>query len=59
MAALEASVSAAKSAREAGAERPVSVAEAREKKAARTKAAPKKAAASEEKAKPARKRKTA
>jgi DNA end-binding protein Ku len=61
MAALEASVSAAKAARESGAEKPVSVAEAREKKAARSKAAPKKAAASEgeEKAKPARKRKSA
>jgi DNA end-binding protein Ku len=60
MAALEASVSAAKAARESGAEKPVSVAEAREKKAAGTKAAPKKAAASEEKAKPAaRKRKSA
>ncbi len=63
MAALEASVNAAKSAREAGAEKPVSVAEAREKKAAgKTTAAKAKAkpAADDEdegKAKPARKRK--
>ena len=63
MAALEASVSAAKAARESGAEKPVSVAEAREKKAARKPAASKaraKASDDEEKAKPAaRKRKTA
>ena len=69
MAALEASVSAAKAARESGAEKPVSVAEAREKKAAGSKETPRKAAASkarakasdeEETAKPAaRKRKTA
>jgi DNA end-binding protein Ku len=65
MAALEASVSQAKAAREAGAEKPVSVAEAREKKtaAARKPAASKaraKASDEEEKAKPAaRKRKTA
>src|SRR6476659_10240614 len=69
MAALEASVSAAKAARESGAEKPVSVAEAREKKAAGSKETPRKAAASkaraqasdeEETAKTAaRKRKTA
>jgi DNA end-binding protein Ku len=64
MAALEASVSAAKAARESGAEKPVSVAEAREKKAAKKPAASKaraKASDEEEKAaKPAaRKRKTA
>ncbi len=63
MAALEASVSAAKAARESGAEKPVSVAEAREKKAARKPAASKaraKPSDEEEKAKPAaRKRKTA
>ncbi|HET8785168.1 MAG TPA: Ku protein [Candidatus Limnocylindrales bacterium] len=69
MAALEASVNAAKAAREAGAEKPVSVEEAREKKAAASKAKPaassrsKKAAAADEDeeaaAKPARKRKTA
>ena len=63
MAALEASVSAAKSARDAGAEKPVSVAEAREKKAAAktTATKAKKAAATDEdevKARPAaRKRK--
>ena len=69
LAALEASVSQAKAAREAGAEKPVSVAEAREKKAAAKKPAASatrvraKAAdaddAGEAKAKPARKRKTA
>jgi DNA end-binding protein Ku len=66
MAALEASVDAAKKAREAGAQKPVSVAEAREKKAAAKKAparAKPKAAADEEEeaaAKPAaRKRKSA
>jgi DNA end-binding protein Ku len=64
MAALEASVSAAKASREAGAEKPVSVAEAREKKAAKKPAAASraraKAADEEPKAKPAaRKRKTA
>ena len=73
MAALEASVSAAKAAREAGSERPVSVAEAREAREAAGKGAAKKPAASrsrakaasdeaeaeEAPAKPARKRKTA
>jgi len=73
MAALEASVSAAKAAREAGSERPVSVAEAREARAAAGKGAAKKPAAArsrgkaasdeaeaeEAPAKPARKRKTA
>jgi DNA end-binding protein Ku len=64
MAALEASVNAAKAAREAGAEKPVSVAEAREKKAAAKKApARAKAKAADEDeaaAKPAaRKRKSA
>jgi DNA end-binding protein Ku len=71
MAALEASVSAAKAARAAGAEQPVSVAEAREardKKAAarkpaatrsRAKAAADDAEAEDAKAKPARKRKSA
>ena len=64
MAALEASVSAAKASREAGAEKPVSVAEAREKKTAATKPAASraraKAADEEEKAKAAaRKRKSA
>jgi DNA end-binding protein Ku len=65
MAALEASVKAAKQAREAGSEKPVSVAEAKKRKAAtgstRSSARSKPKAAAEEAtaAKPARKRKTA
>jgi DNA end-binding protein Ku len=65
MAALEASVKAAKDAREAGSEKPVSVAEAKQRKAATGKATASSAkskakpAATEEAAKPARKRKTA
>jgi DNA end-binding protein Ku len=63
MAALEASVSQAKAAREAGAEKPVSVAEAREKKTAGTRKTAASTAtaheAEEAKAKPARKRKSA
>jgi len=59
MAALQASVSAATSARDAKG-RPVSVAEAKEKRAARGKAAPKKAEAEEEREeRPARRRKSA
>jgi DNA end-binding protein Ku len=65
MAALEASVKAAKDAREAGSEKPVSVAEAKKRKAATGKATASSAKskakpqATEEVAKPARKRKTA
>ncbi|MCI0584551.1 MAG: Ku protein [Chloroflexi bacterium] len=61
MAALEASVKAAKDAREAGSRAPTSVAEAKAKKATATKAPPKKAAADDEadEAKPARRRKSA
>jgi DNA end-binding protein Ku len=69
MAALEASVNAAKAARESSAEKPVSVSEAKEKKAAKAasggsrrtaaKADDEEAAEAEAPAKPARKRKTA